>query len=240
MLPRFHGRYCYGPVEIIVQADVYRFDVVALQQLVVIGRYMGNLEPGGDLSCEGFVNVCDGHDLGTGQEIWRVAGLSAHPQPFRVVSSPVVADGVIYAPASDRPLLALRAGGRGKLGEAHRLWSSRHGPDVPSPVTDGKYFYIVNDKGIAWCLDAKTGREIWGPQRLQSGTYSSSPVLADHKLYVVNEEGLTTVLKAGPRFEKLAENNLDDLCLSSPALSDGQIFLRTSKFLYCIGKRTSP
>jgi outer membrane protein assembly factor BamB len=178
-----------------------------------------------------------GHDLTTGQELWRVAGLSPESQPFRIVSSPVVADQVIYAPAAGRPLIALRAGGRGNL--TQYLWSSRNGPDVPSPVTDGKFFYIVDDKGIARCLDAKSGKEIWGPQRLKPGSYSSSPVLADNKIYVVNEEGLTTVLKAGPNFEALAENSLDDLCLSSPAISDGQIFIRTAQFLYCIGKRTS-
>ncbi len=177
-----------------------------------------------------------GHDLTTGQELWRVAGLSPENRPFRIVSSPVVADEVIYAPAAERPLVALRAGGRGALGASHRLWSSRLGPDVPSPVTDGKYFYIVDDKGIARCLDAKSGKEIWGPQRLKPGAYSSSPVLADQKIYVVNEEGLTTVLKAGPNFEMLAENSLDDLCLSSPAISDGQIFIRTAQFLYCIGQ----
>ncbi|MGH9835097.1 MAG: PQQ-binding-like beta-propeller repeat protein [Blastocatellia bacterium] len=181
-----------------------------------------------------------GHDLSTGQELWRAAGLSSENQPFRIVSSPVVVDEVIYAPAAERPLVALRAGGRGNLGASHRLWSSRQGPDIPSPVTDGKYFYIVDDKGIARCLDAKSGKEIWGPQRLKPGTYSSSPVLADNKIYVVNEEGLTTVLKAGPSFELLAENSLDDLCLSSPAISDGQIFIRTAQFLYCIGKGTSP
>lgn len=179
-----------------------------------------------------------GHDITTGQELWRVAGLSADKEPSRIASSPIVADGVIYAPSADRPLLALRAGGRGNLGEAHRLWSSRNGPDVPSPVTDGKYFYIVNDKGIVRCLDAKAGKEIWGPERLKLGDYSASPVLADGKLYIINEEGLTFVLKAGAKFEVLAENSLDDQVLSSPAISDGQIFIRTAKFLYCIGKRT--
>ena len=62
-------------------------------------------------------------------------------------------------------------------------------------------------------------------------------MLADDKLYVTNEEGLTTVLKAGPKFEVLAENNLNDYTLSSPAISDGQIFMRTAQYLYCIGKR---
>jgi outer membrane protein assembly factor BamB len=181
-----------------------------------------------------------GHDLTTGQELWRVAGLSSQAQPSRIASSPIVADGVIYAPASDRPLLAIRAGGRGSLNESHQLWTSRNGPDVPSPVTDGKYFYIVNDKGIARCLDAKTGREIWGPQRLKPGDYSASPVLADGKIYIVSEEGLTTVLKAGPKFELLAENDLADQCLSSPAISGGQIFLRTAQFLYCVGKQAKP
>jgi len=62
-------------------------------------------------------------------------------------------------------------------------------------------------------------------------------VLADGKIYATNEEGLTTVVKAGAQFEVLAENNLNEYCLSSPAISDGQIFLRTSGHLYCIGKR---
>jgi outer membrane protein assembly factor BamB len=87
-------------------------------------------------------------------------------------------------------------------------------------------------------LDAKTGEEIYGRQRIQRSTYSASPVLADGKIYITNEDGLTTVLKAGPEFEVLAENPLDDYCLSSPAISDGQIFIRTTGHLYAIGERT--
>jgi outer membrane protein assembly factor BamB len=111
-----------------------------------------------------------------------------------------------------------------------------NGPDVPTPVTDGKYFYSVNDRGIVWCLDAKTGQEIWGGQRVKPATYSSSPVLADGKIYITNEDGLTTVLKAGPKFEVMSENDLNDYILSSAAISDGHIFLRTEHFLYAIGK----
>ncbi|HYG82916.1 MAG TPA: PQQ-binding-like beta-propeller repeat protein [Pyrinomonadaceae bacterium] len=182
-----------------------------------------------------------GHDPATGKELWRAEGLNPDNDPFyRIVASPVVADGIVYAPSRVRPLLALRPGGRGDVTKSHLLWSTPNGPDVPTPVTDGKYFYVVNDRGIVWCLDAKTGREIYGQQRIKSGTYSASPVLADGKLYVTNEDGLTTVIKAGPTFEVLAENDLGDYCLSSPAISEGQIFIRTAKHLYCIGRRAGP
>ena len=83
----------------------------------------------------------------------------------------------------------------------------------------------------------KTGAIVWGPERLKTGAYSASPVLADGKLYVTSEnEGLTSVFSAGPKFEVLAENLLDDYCLASPAVSNGQIFIRTDKFLWAIGK----
>jgi outer membrane protein assembly factor BamB len=95
----------------------------------------------------------------------------------------------------------------------------------------------VNDRGITWCLDARTGKEIWGRQRIKLATYSSSPVLADGKIYITNEDGLTTVLKAGDHFEVLAENDLADYTLSSPAISDGRIYMRTTQHLYAIGKR---
>jgi outer membrane protein assembly factor BamB len=179
-----------------------------------------------------------GHDLATGKELWRGNGLNPTNNPFyRIVASPVVFGGVIYAPTRIKPLTAFRSGGRGDVTTTHRLWDFQSGPDVPTPVTDGQYFYSVSDNGVMWCLDAKTGQEIYGRQRLKSGTYSSSPVLADGKLYITNEDGLTTVLKAGPKFEILAENQLDGYCLSTPAISEGQIFIRTAQNLYCIGAR---
>ncbi len=198
-------------------------------------RYNGALEliiSGGD--------CVTGHDLATGKELWRAYGLNPNNDPFyRIVNSPVVMDGMIYAGSKNRPYLALRAGGRGDITNSHRAWIIDNGPDVPTPVTDGKYLYIVRDNGGFMCLDAKTGKDIYPPQRLKPGTYSSSPVLADGKLYISNEDGLTTVVKAGPQFEILAENAMNDYCLSSPAISDGQIFIRTASHLYCIGKRVT-
>jgi len=181
-----------------------------------------------------------GHDPATGKELWRGNGLNPDNNPnYRVIASPVAFDGVIYAPTRVKPLTAFRAGGRGDITGTHHLWTFQNGPDVPTPVTDGKYFYSVSDGGVAWCLDAKTGAEIYGRQRLKPGTYSSSPVLADGKIYITNEDGLTTVYKAGPQFEILAENGLNDYCLSSVAISDGQLFIRTASHLYCIGKRAA-
>ncbi len=178
-----------------------------------------------------------GHDPATGEELWRGTGFNPDKNPaYRTVASAVVHDDVVYVPTRVRPLIAFRAGGRGDISQSHKLWSFMNGPDVPTPVTDGQYFYSVNDRGILWCLDAKTGEEIWGGQRIKSATYSSSPVLADGKIYVTDEDGLTTVIKTGPKFEVLAENDLSDYTLSSPAISDGHIFMRTARFLYSIGK----
>ena len=182
-----------------------------------------------------------GHDPATGKELWRAEGLNPDNDPsYRIVASPVIADGIVYAPSRVRPLLALRPGGRGDVTKSHLVWSTPNGPDVPTPVTDGRYFYVVNDRGIVWCFDAKTGQEIYGQQRIKAGTYSASPVLADGKIYITNEDGLTTVIKAGPKFEVLSENDLNDYCLSSPAISEGQLFIRTGKYLHCIGKRPGP
>src|SRR5215213_1334837 len=179
-----------------------------------------------------------GHDPATGKELWRAGGLNPEREPFfRIVASPIAFDGLVYVPTRVKPLLALRAGGRGDVTKSHLAWSTQNGPDVPTPVTDGKLFYVVNDRGIVWCLDAKTGKEVYAQQRLKPGTYSASPVLADGKLYVTNEDGVTSVVKAGPQFEVLAENDLAEYTLSSPAVSNGQIFIRTSGHLYAIGRR---
>lgn len=181
-----------------------------------------------------------GHDPDTGAELWRADGLNPERHgAYRIVASPVVHDRMVYAPTRVRPLLAIQAGGRGDVLASHVVWRAMDGPDVPTPVTDGEYLYLVNDQGIVYVHDAHTGELVYGPQRLQTGTYSASPVLADGKIYVTSEDGLTTVFAAGPTFREIARNPLDDYCLSSPAISDGQIFIRTTKYLWAIGTRTS-
>ena len=179
-----------------------------------------------------------GHDLATGKELWRGGGMNPRNNPAnRIVASPLVLGDLIVVPTRVNPMQIYRAGGQGDVSKSHLVWATPNGPDVPTPVTDGQLLYMVNDRGIVWCFDFKTGKEIYGGQRIKPAIYSSSPVLADGKIYISNEEGLTTVIKAGPTFEVLAENPLEDYILSSPAISDGQIFIRTTQFLYCIGKR---
>jgi outer membrane protein assembly factor BamB len=179
-----------------------------------------------------------GHDLETGKELWRGGGMNPRNNPFnRIVASPLLMNGTVLVPTRVRPLQMFRLGGNGDITKSHLVWANENGPDVPTPVTDGTYVYIINDRGIVYCLDAKTGKEVYGGERIKPAIYSSSPVLADGKIYISNEEGLTTVLRAGPRFEVLAENPLEDYILSSPAISDGQIFIRTKGYLYCIGER---
>ena len=166
-------------------------------------RYKGTTEiviTGGD--------VVTGHDLATGKELWRADGLNpTNNGSFRIVASPLIVGETIVAPSRERPLLVLRAGGRGDVTKSHLAWQFNQGPDVPSPVSDGTYLYSINDRGIMYCLDLKTGNTVYGPQRLRPATYSGSPVLADGKIYITDEDGVTTVVQAGPKFALLAEND---------------------------------
>ena len=175
-----------------------------------------------------------GHDPESGAELWRVPGLNPSANPMqRVVASPLIAGPMIFAPSRVNPLLALHAGtDTGSVPEV--VWSTSRGPDVPTPALADNQLFILTDRGIVWNLNATTGEVLWGPERVHSSTYSASPVVAGGRLYVTNEAGLTTVLAAGPEFKVLAENDLDEYTLSSLAVADGQIFLRTADHLYCI------
>jgi outer membrane protein assembly factor BamB len=181
-----------------------------------------------------------GHDFDTGKEIWRAAGLNPlKRRNYRVVPTPIVVDGILYAPTRRKPLLALKVGGEGDITDSHLVWKyeGSGAPDVPSPVSDGKYFYMVDDRGLVTCLDAKTGNLIWGPEATTEGIVSASPILVEGKLYIVNEKGVTSIVSVGQEFRLLATNELDgSYTLASPAVSGSSLFIRTSTHLYCIAE----
>jgi outer membrane protein assembly factor BamB len=180
-----------------------------------------------------------GHNLASGKEQWRAAGLNPDKAGnYRIIASPLVAGDVLLVPTRRRPLTAFRLAGAAGAAP-RRLWSTDNGPDIPTPTTDGERLYIIDDRGIVSCLRVEDGTVIWDRQRLEPGTYSASPVLADGKIYATSEEGTTTVLKAGGDFEILSVNKLNDYTLASPAVAGSQIFLRTSNYLYCLENRAT-
>jgi outer membrane protein assembly factor BamB len=185
-----------------------------------------------------------GHDTSTGREIWRAEVMNpTNNASYRIVASTSIMGGLIIAPSRNNPLVAIRPGGTGDISRSHIAWTFDRGPDVPTPVSDGTYLYLVNDNGVVYCLDLKTGSVVYGPVRLPAGTYSSSPVLADGKIYVTMEnDDVTSVFRAGPKFELLASNTFSEgcspYCLSSIAVSEGQLFFRSTAHLWAIGERT--
>lgn len=180
-----------------------------------------------------------GHNPRTGEEIWRAGGLNPKKASnYRIVPSPVAVDGMVYAPTRKKPLLALRFAGKGDVTESHLVWKydkPAGAPDVPTPICDGMFFYMVEDFGQITCLDAKTGEVIWGPESTGLGRVSSSPIMADGKIIFSDEDGETAVVKAGPKFELLGKNKLDgSFTLSTPAAAGNQLFIRTANYLYCL------
>ncbi len=179
-----------------------------------------------------------GHDVATGAELWRLGGLN--PQKagnYRIVASSLAVGDLLIAPTRVRPLTAFRLGADGMPTEAPVAWrwDERGAPDVPSPTSDGKHLFMVDDGGLVTCIDVQTGAALWGPERTVEGTVSASPTLADGKLYVTNEEGITVVLRAGPKFEQLAVNALDgSYTLSTPVAHAGRLYVRTGEHLFCL------
>jgi outer membrane protein assembly factor BamB len=176
--------------------------------------------------------VLDAYDPATGKQLWSLAGLSGN----RVIPNPVVANGTIYAIQGMRQaLLAVKPGGDGQRPPSDIAWKFDQGTsDSPSPVVAGDLLFMVTNDGIVRCLDARDGRLHW-KERLK-GEFRSSPLLAEGRVYFTNVRGQTTVIAAAPQYEKLAENQLPDEVIASPAVSDGKIFLRGRKALYCLGK----
>ncbi|HUE72717.1 MAG TPA: PQQ-binding-like beta-propeller repeat protein [Pirellulaceae bacterium] len=182
-----------------------------------------------------------GHDAASGKELWRAGGLNPRQAGnFRSIASAVIEDGVVVAPyARGGTLTAIKLGGSGDVTKSHVVWTRDDlGADVPTPAALEGKVYVCGDRGQVSCLDVKTGDTIWtGTVERHRTAYSSSPVIADGKLYVTREDGATFVLALGDEFKLLAKNEIGrEQVVATPVFADGLIFLRTRDNLYCIGK----
>ena len=154
------------------------------------------------------------------------------------VPRPVVGKGLVFISSGyDRPeFFAVKVDGTGDVTESHLGWNMKKAaPLNPSPLLIGDELYLISDNGIATCLDAVSGQQHW--QERIGGSYSASPTFADGRIYLLDEEGTTTVIAPGKTFEKLATSKLDGRTLATPAFLDQAIYLRTDKDLYRIEKK---
>ncbi len=178
------------------------------------------------------------HRTDNGEEVWRVGGLNpTHHKYFRSIASPAVLDGMVIAPyARGDSVTAIKLGGKGDVTASHIAWKKQgNGPDVPTPAAANGRVYILSDKGTVTCVEVASGKILWtGQTEKNRHGFSSSPVLADGKLYITREDGKTFVLAQGPEFKVLAENELDGTqTVASPVFVNGRILLRTDTHLYC-------
>ena len=168
----------------------------------------------------------------TGKEIWNVR----YGDGFSNVPRPVYGNGLVYICTGfqEPSMLAVRIDGRGDVTKSHVAWTLKRGvPLTPSPLLLGDELYMMNDGGIASCVDAKTGTELWRARI--NGNFSASPIYADGRIYFLSEEGLTVVIAPGRKFQALATNQLDGETLASMAVSGGSIFIRSRTHLYRLG-----
>ncbi len=181
-----------------------------------------------------------GLDPATGKLRWHAEmPLTGNVSPSVIIDGEMV---YVFGGYRSSGSIALKAGGRGDVTKTHLVWTSRTSSYVATPLLHDGHLYWIDDKGLAFCSDAATGREVY-KERVREITSGgrpvyASPVVADGKVYVVTRHDGTIVLPAAPRYEVLAHNVFagdDSDCSGTPALVDGQLLLRSGKYLYCVG-----
>ena len=187
-------------------------------------------------------NFIRGYDPRTGQELWRLGGSSKITAP-----TPIFADGVIVVAsgrAPERPIFAVRPGSRGDLtlrsgqtNSAAIAWSrTARGSYMPTPLAYDGLLYVLANNGVLDAYDMKTGAEIYRQRLSLVGSgFSASPIAADGKIYLSNEDGDMLVIRAGRRFEHVATNSIGELLMATPALSNGVMYVRGVSHLFAVG-----
>jgi hypothetical protein len=187
---------------------------------------------GQDQLVSGAGNVIQGFDPKTGARLWTVDSLGEG-----VVPSVVIGEGLVFTASGfgASRICAVRLGGRGDVTKTHTVWESREDvPKMSSMLYVSGRLYLATETGVAKCFRAATGDVLWR-ERL-GGKFSASPVWADGRIYFLAESGRMTVAEDTPAFKVLAQNELGERCCASPAISQGHLFIRTDKALYCLGQ----
>ncbi len=176
-----------------------------------------------------------GFDARTGQRIWSI-----YSQGEGVTPSPVVGEGLIFTSSGfEEPTIrAIRLGGEGDITDTHIAWEQKKGvPVLASPLYVKPHLYTITRDNFLHCIEAATGEIVW-VERL-NGVHSASPVLADGRIYILSEDGVTIVLRPGSRYDEIARNSIGETCLASMAVSQGHFYIRSSEHLYSIGASSS-
>ena len=175
----------------------------------------------------------DSYDPNDGSQHWVIDG------PTEQFVASLVYNGKYLFLTAGFPqlhMMAIRPDGKGNVTDSHIVWRTRKAASyVPSPISIGNYFLVASDKGIASCFDSDSGKRFW-MQRL-GRHYSASLITAGGLAYFLADDGVMKVVRPGKKLDVVAENSLGEYCFGSPAISRGQIFLRSVKHLYCIGKK---
>jgi outer membrane protein assembly factor BamB len=176
------------------------------------------------------------YDPRTGKLLWIIDGPTEQFVASLVFSEQT---GLLYMTGGfpEHHLLAIKPDGSGNVTNTHIVWRTNKGVSyVPSPIVEGGHFLIVSDSGIGHCFDAKTGDILW-EERMRE--HHASLTSAEGHVYFVNDTGTLRAVKPGKSYQALAESELGEKVFASPALSEGQIFIRGDKSLICLGKRSA-
>ena len=240
---------------VIVQADGQEDPFLAAYD-IVDGRELWKADRGDDLPSWGTPAIATGsqgdeliangttirgYDPATGEERWSLG-----PNSFITIPTPVVGPDLVYVAGGYqpiRPIYAIRPGASGDLSLAEDevrndaiAWSQdRDGPYIPTPLLYRDLFYIIRINGVLTAYDAGTGDQVYRV-RVGTGTFTASPVAADGRLYISNESGEVFVAQAGREYVELARNEMDEMIMATPAISDGLIYVRTMNHIYAIGE----
>ena len=184
-----------------------------------------------------------GYDIKTGMEIWRMAGGGDIPVPTPIVAHEMVF--ITNAHGRMSPIYAVRLSAKGDISleenqtsNEHIAWSySKGGNYMPTPIVYGDYLYCGSDRGVLSCFECRTGKLVYRESLDPKGAaFSASPVAADGKIYFTAENGQVYVVQAGPEFKLLAANKMAEICMATPAISQGTLFFRTKSHLIAIAE----